>query len=266
MKTRRALTALCALLLLFAAFPARTFAYNYANIDVPPAITVVTYDAPEDLELQAEVQKNGESILADPTVVRRAWETRFQLYREEIFRAKSFRGNDKDFAGTVLLCRSGGEEHRIPIPQECLTPGGNRDVMTLECGSWTLRAGVPDWRAPASVAERVALILAARALCPLLMRYRKLRSWLSFLGVSLLTQIPLNIGLKNAMVVDGFAMQSKVFLGSMLVILALILSLETVLMTFLVKEYDRDRTTSCVVGVNVLGIFAMIAALILLPA
>lgn len=265
MKTRRFLIALYAFLLL-AALPERALAiYNYANIVSPPAITVVTYRFPEDLEIQVEVEKKGESRLADTARTRRVWELNFQVHREEVFRTNSFRGNDRDFAGAVLLCRSGGEEHRVPIPQEYLTTGGSRDVMTLDCESWTLSAGVPGWRGPVIVVERVALILMVRALFFLLMKYRTLRSWLSFLGVSLLTQIPLNLVLKNTVSVDDFAMRSKVFLGVLLVVSVVIMVIETMLMAVLVKEHDRDHTTIYVVGGNVLGVLALVAALLLLP-
>ena len=141
MKTRRFLIALYAVLLLLAVFPGEAFASG-ASTYHPPAITVVTYNAPEDLEIQVLVIKNGEMFPVQTERTRRAWELSFRLYREGIFRSNTFWGNDKDFAGAVLLCRSGGEEHRIPIPQEFLTPGGNKDVMTLDCRSWTLSPGL----------------------------------------------------------------------------------------------------------------------------
>lgn len=146
-----------------------------------------------------------------------------------------------------------------------LTAGGSQDVMTLDCGDWTLHAGVPDWRGAAIIAQRLGLILTARALLFLLMKYRTLRSWLSFLGVSLLTQLPLNLVLKSYVSVDDFALHSKVFIGSLLVVSVVILVIETMLMALLVKEHSRDRTTSYVIGANVLGVIVLIAAMLLLP-
>ncbi|MBE7003836.1 MAG: hypothetical protein E7425_06075 [Ruminococcaceae bacterium] len=266
MKTRRFFVALYAFLMLFAIFPAQVFAaYNHINIDQPAAITVVTYNAPEDLEIRAEVQKDGEGLLMSMAYSRRIWEVSYRLYREDVFHTKTFRGNDKDFAGTVLLCRSGGVEQRIPIPQEYLTPGGKQDVMTLDCESWTLRTGVPDWRGPVSVAERLVLIVLVKALLFLLMKYRGLRSWLGFLGTNLATQIPLNVSMKNMMEVGDTAMHSKVFLGSLFVGLVLVLVIETMLMAIAVKEHNRDYTTIYVVGANVLGLITLIAALAWLP-
>ena len=78
MKTRRFLIALYAVLLLLAIFPAEAFAYG-ASTYHPPAITVVTYNAPSDLEIQIEVQKNGERFPVQTECTRRAWELSFQL-------------------------------------------------------------------------------------------------------------------------------------------------------------------------------------------
>lgn len=266
MKATRFESVLFAFLLLVAAFPARTFAsFRHAGIASRPAIIVVAYGAPEELEIQVEISKSEETILVSAARATRVWELDFRLYREDVFRTTAFRGNDKDFAGTVLLCRSGGEERRVPIPQDCLTPGGRQDVMTLDCENWSLSAGVPDWRGAAVVAQRLGLILAARALFFLLMKYKTARSWLSFLGVSLLTQFPLNLILKNQMAADDFVLHSKVFVGALFVVSVVILLVEAMLMALLVNEHDRDHTTAYVVGANVLGGMALVAALLLLP-
>ena len=259
MKTKRFLIALYAFLLLFAIFPAEAFAYG-ASTYHPPAITVVTYNAPDDLEIQIEVQKNGERFPVQTECTRRAWELSFQLYREGIFRSNTFWGNEKDFAGAVLICQTGGEEHRVPIPQEFLTPGGNRDIMTLDCHSWTLRSGLPAWRGPVTLAVRLLLILAVKALLFLAMNYKQLRSWLSFLGVNLLTQLPVNLSLYNMMWVDDMNLYSAIFVGLLLALLA-----EILLLVILVQENSKNRTATYATSANLLGVCAFLAALTWLP-
>ena len=165
----------------------------------------------------------------------------------------------------MLLCRSGGEEHRVPISQKCLTPGGKRDVMTLDCGSWTLSPGLPAWRWPLNVAVRVLLVLAAKALLFLLMQYRELRSWLSFLGVNLATQIPLSLSQRNRIWVDAATFNSSVFLGALFMGMAAILMVEILLMAVLVQEHSKNRTAVYTTVANFLGVTAFILALTLLP-
>lgn len=259
MRTRRFLMALYAVLLLLAAFPATAYASG-ASTYHPPAITVVSYNAPEDLEIQVEMVKNGERFPVSTVREQRAWELSFRLYREGIFRSNTFWGNEKDFAGSVLLCQSGGEERRVPIPQEYLTPGGNKDVMTLDCESWTLRPGLPFWRGPASMAERMLLILAVKALLFLLMDYKQLGSWLSFLGVNLATQFFLNYSFYNMMWVDDLNLYSAIFIGLLVVLLA-----EILLLVLLVQENNKNRTAVYATAANLLGVGAFLAALSWLP-
>ncbi len=259
MKTKRFLIALYAMLLLLAIFPVSAYAYG-ASTYHPPAITVVTYNAPADLEIQIEVQKNGESFPVSTVRSRRAWELTFRLYREGIYRANTFWGNEKDFAGAVVVCRSGGEEHRVPIPQEFLTPGGNKDIMTLDCRSWTLSRGLPVWRGPVTLAVRLLLILAVKALLFLLMNYRRRRSWLCFLGVNLATQLPLNWMLYNMLWVDDMNLYSAIFVGLLLALLA-----EILLLVILVQENSKNRTSVYATAANLLGVGAFLAALTWLP-
>ncbi len=264
MKAKRFLVSLYAVLLLLAAFPAEAFASGAGGYRFP-TITVLAYHAPADLEIRVEVQKNGESVPETTQRSRRAWELSFRLYREDVFRANSFKGNDRDFAGSVLLCRSGGEERRIPIPQSCLTDGGSRDVMTLDCQSWTLSPGLPAWRGPLILGMRVLMVILVQALLFLVMGYREWRSWLCLVGVNLATQIPLNLLLNRRIWVNDTNWHSAVFMGVLLGLLLLVLAAETMVMALVVKEQDRDRTGSFVIYANAASVVALVAALIWLP-
>ena len=259
MKTKRFLIALYAVLLLLAVFPAEAFASGSSTYH-PPAITIVTYNAPKDLEIQIEVVKNGESFPVQTERTQRAWETQFRLYREGIFRANTFWGNDKDFAGAVVICVTGGEEHRIPIPQEYLTPGGNKDVMTLDCGSWTLKSGLPAWRGPVTTAVRLLLILAVKALLFLLMNYKQRRSWICFFLVNLLVQGWLNLSLYNMLVVDDMNLYSALFVGMLLALLA-----EIILLVVFVDENSKNRTAVYATAANLAGVVVFLMALTWLP-
>ena len=267
MKTRRFLIALYAVLLLLAAFPVQAHAAFGTGGEAyrVPTITVLAYHAPEDLEIRVEVEKKGERFPADTLRTRRLWEQSFYLYREDVFKGSSFKGNDMDFAGAVLICTAGGEEHRVPISKECLTVGGHQDVMTLDCRSWTLSPGLPAWRAPLMVAIRVLLVLLVNALLFLVMGYREGRSWLCMLGVTLATQIPMNLILNHWLWVNETNWNSIIFVGLMFMCWLAIVFAVTMLLALLVQEHDRNRT-GIFVGIGTpLGIATLVSALIWLP-
>ena len=252
------------LLLLFSSLPAQASVVT-STLRQNPAISIAVHNYPEDLEVSVELGSEWENQIVDAQRSVRIWEMCFRLFREDISKRSTFRGNDSDFAGAVLLCRSGGEEHRVPIPQEYLTVGGKRDVMTLDCESWTLSAGLPDWRGPASVAERVAIIIFAKALVFLVMGYRKLRSWLSFLVVNLATQITMSMGVYNMLVVDSDTLRSKTFVGVMIARIVVLFLAEIIPLVFLVNEHDKDHLATFVAASYILGCVIFLATLAFLP-
>lgn len=263
-KKRRFVIAVFALLLLFSSLPARASVVT-STMRVAPAISIVAHNYPEDLEVRVELGSEWDNLVVDTERSVRVWEMCFRLFREDISKKSTFRGNDSDFAGAVLLCRSGGEEHRVPIPRECLTVGGKKDVMTLDCESWTLSAGLPDWRGPASVAERAAIVIAAKALVFLVMGYRKLRSWLSFLAVNLATQITMSMGVYNMLVVNSDTLRSKTFIGLMIARMVVLILAEIIPMVFLVNEHDKDHTATFIAISYILGCVIFLATLAFFP-
>jgi hypothetical protein len=142
MKTKRFLIALYAAVLLLALFPARAEALGRGTYH-PPALTIVAFGAPGDLELQVEMEYNGERFPVTMEKETRLWETQYRLFREGSFRKTAWFGSDKDFAGAVLLLHSGGEERRIPIGPELLTPGSREEYMTLYARGGKLASGLP---------------------------------------------------------------------------------------------------------------------------
>jgi hypothetical protein len=259
MKTKRFLISLYAVLLLLAIFPTEAFASGSTAYH-PPAITVVSYNAPDDMKILLQMTYRGETFPVTMIRETRAWETSFRVYREGIYRVRAFWGNEKDFAGSKLICRTGGKEYVVPIPQSFLTPGGNQDRMTLDCETWELRSGMPAWRGPLTVAGRVLFVLAVKGLLFLLMGYTQLRSWLCFLGVNLATQLPLNMSLYNMLTVDNLYLYSAIAVASLVILLV-----EILLLVILVQENNENRTSVYATVSNIAGLAAFVSAISLLP-
>ena len=111
-----------------------------------------------------------------------------------------------------------------------------------------------------TLAVRLLLILAVKALLFLAMNYKQPRSWLCFLGVNLATQLPVNLSLYNMMWVDDMNLYSAIFVGLLLALLA-----EILLLVILVQENNKNRTAVYATAANLLGVGVFIAALSLLP-
>ena len=107
--------------------------------------------------------------------------------------------------------------------------------------------------------------LAVKALLFLVMGYREGRSWLSMLGVTLATQIPMNLILNHWLWVNETNWNSIIFVGLMFMCWLAIVFAETMLLALLVQEHDRNRT-GIFVGIGTpLSIATLVSALIWLP-
>lgn len=257
MKTKRYFLALYVVLLFLGIFPVRAEALG--SVYHPPALTIVVYGAPRDLELQVEMEYDGERFPVTLERDDRLWETQFRLYREGAYRMKAWFGSEKDFDGAVLLVHSGGQERRIPIEREILTPGSREDYLTFYARRDALRGGLPFWRGPLNFLVRMLLLLGVKALIFFWMDYRLPRSWLSFLGVELVVQGVLNWIIAGWINVDMGNAYPLLFLGLLLAFLV-----EMIGMMVLVNERTKSKTASFAAGTSLLGsamIFGMLSYL-----
>lgn len=259
MKNKRFLIALYAVMLLLAIFPVRAEALARGTYH-PPALTIVAYGAPADLELQVEMEYKGERFPVTLEKDTRLWETQYRLFREGSFRKTAWFGSDKDFKDAVLLIHSGGEERRIPISQELLTPGSQEEYMTLYARSGSLKGGLPVWREPAMFCLRMLLLLAVKGLIFFLMDYRLRRSWLMLLAVELPVQGLLNWIISGWINVDLENAMPLFVLGLLLAFLA-----ELVALMLLVNERTRNKTVSYATTANLLGSLMYFGMLSYLP-
>lgn len=259
MKTKRFFIALYAVLLLLTVFPVRAEAMGRGTYH-PPALTIVAFGAPADLELQVEMEYDGERFPVTMQRENRLWESQFRLFREGSFRKTAWFGSDKDFAGAVLLLHSGGEERRIPIPQELLTPGSREEYMTLSVGGGKLSAGLPGWRKPALFCLRLLLLFAVKGLLFFLMDYRHRDSWLKLLAVELPVQ-----GLLNGIISGWINVDLENAMPLFVLVLLLAFLAELVALMLLINESSRNKTMSYAATANFIGSVMYFGMLSFLP-
>lgn len=191
-----ALFVLLALTLLsLALFPARAS----ANSAEPPAILVVVLNAPEDMELFAQV--NGELIPMQ--LSSSAWERYYKLHHYD------FPGLPGDVMPAALVAVSGGETKSVPMPALADT---YNNVYTLDYASMKLTEGTLPFRAALLTAMRVTLTLVLEGLVFYLFGFRAKRSWVAFFIINLATQGALNLVLSLSAFSSGYAVLALIIL------------------------------------------------------
>ena len=152
-----------------------------------PAVTVITENAPRDLELMIRLQRKDGSVV--PIFLEKktkAWEQQFRLFREAGFSIRNWYGNDYDLEGAELVLRSAEGESVIPLTKELTDQMSMDDVLMLNYKTKTLSLGDPLWRGPLLLALRVLLAVALELLVFRLRGYSERRSYLTVTVTGLL--------------------------------------------------------------------------------
>lgn len=193
-KTRR--VAFILAILLIAAIPVTAEAAS-RGVYYRPAVTFVVHNAPSDMILRVDLQRNGETVPAYLFMENRFWETYYRLYRQTVPEITSWHGNRADFKDAVLVAMTGGKEIQIPLSEETLQKMSMNDYFMLDASDFSLRFGLPLGRAVALFFLRLAVTLAAALLILYLCQYRWLRSWIVVLVINLICQGGLSLFLVN---------------------------------------------------------------------
>ena len=184
MKKKQFLSMLLAMVLLLLAFPVTAL----ANSAEPPGIIIITTNAPEDLTISLEIPLSDSILEQRITKTTKIWEDHYRLY---------YHINDNYIKDAVLRVESSEKSFTCPLPEDFAVRYNT--LMTLDFEAETITMGQPSWRQPVLTAIRIALTLLLEGLLFLIFGYRKLRSWIAFLLINLLTQGALNV------MVNGYA-------------------------------------------------------------
>lgn len=145
-----------------------------------PAMTLITENAPRDLELMIRLQrKDGSEVPIFLEKKAKAWEQQFRLYREAGYNIRSWYGNDYDLRDAELVLRSGGEERVIVMSRELTDQMSMNDVVMLNYKKGTLSLGDPLWRGPLLLTLRLLIAVALELLIFRLFGYDERRTFLS---------------------------------------------------------------------------------------
>ncbi len=214
---------------------------------LPPALTMIVYGAPQDLQIVFHIVKEEGSAMVVLEPERRLWETAYRFRREAAWELTRWYGNAYDLQDTEIEFISGGESRRIPFPTELVSEHDLNDYITLYYNSGKMTRGFAPWRAPLLIGLRVLLLLAVKSLVFWLMGYRLKKSWLRFALINLVI-----LGLQ-AVWTNGWINFNPMNSAFYFMFCFLLVVAEFVALILLVNEQDRNRTARYIVYGNLAG-------------
>ena len=223
-----------------------------------PALTFVTRNAPDDLLLHVDLEREGETVPVYLYREDRLWESYFRLYRQTT-QGIIWYGNRVDFKGAVLVAETGGIETRIPLPEETLQKLTNSDFFMLDTAEYTLRFGLPIGREIPLFLLRLAITVSAAMLVFLFYDFRWLKSYLAALIVNLLCQAGISLFVAN------WINYNPKLLAVHFVVLVGVLTVQIPVFWALLDENESDKRIGYTVLSNVVTGVLNIVFLIYFP-
>jgi hypothetical protein len=162
-----------------------------------PALTFVARNAPSDMILRMDFQRNGEAIPVYLHREDRLWESYFRFYRQTAQDVRPLYGNRADFRDVTLYVITGGQRIQVPLPEDSLEKMTMDDFFMLDTSDYSLRFGLPLGRAVLLFFLRLAITLSAALLVLYLFQYRWRKSWLVVLITNLVCQGGLSLFVSN---------------------------------------------------------------------
>lgn len=232
MKHNSRIMMVLAMVLLFSTLFSTT---AYANSAEPPGFTIIVWNPPKDLSISlgyADEEKTEAIVLYKE---QKAWEAYYRF-----FYGMTTAGYYK-LDGAVLFVHSKEKNFQCALPAETLNTYNN--LLMLDMETETLTIGQSPFRTPLLVGMRIVLTLMIEGGVFFLFGYRKRASWLAFFAINLVTQGALNAMLNEPGLwpVLGF-----VFVFGEILVLAV----ELIAFTCLVKEFGKGRALVYTVAAN----------------
>ena len=154
----------------------------------PPAVTILTVNAPSDLEISIRLHKRDGTVIPSQLQKKtRLWEQQFRLYREAVYGVTNWYGNDYDLQDSEVVLLSGGQERVIPLPRELTDLTDINNVLVLNYRTGEITLGEPFLRTPLLTLMRVAVAVGMECLVFYLYHYAEKRTYLLEILVGIVT-------------------------------------------------------------------------------
>ena len=204
---------------IFALMPITAF----ANADLPPFLTVIVENPPDDLELAVEIppenfnrdQAAPKEFIIRPHVL--AWETHYR------FRVIGYNYDEIALNNVSLVVTTGEKTFRCDIPEEELWNYNGFVTLDTKPGRTALLTAL-----------RISVTLLMEGLLFYIWGMRKAKSWLIFLATNLITQGWLNIYVAGPKHNQYFVMAVALFE-------ILFFIVEGIVFYILIKEFSEKK-------------------------
>lgn len=226
---------ICACVLFLMLVPAAS-----ANSAEPPRLVVIVNSPPADLTLSLRFEDGGMQEAVELYRNQTAWEAQYSFSYGMV---SSFRPS---LENVTLIAVSGGKTFECPLPVSMLDSYDN--VITLDFEKQTVTNGQTFARSFTLVSMRVILTLIIEGLVFLAFGYRQKRSWLAFFIINLITQGALNIAL-------NLSISGSYYMLALIVYEFLVLIIELIAFTLIIKEHGKGRTVGYVFLSNLCSLF-----------
>lgn len=194
-QTRRRAAFLIVFLLMLT-IPVHAEAYS-RGVYYRPAVTFVASNAPSDLMLRIDFERNGEVITEYLYKETRFWESWYRFYRQTAQGIHIWYGNRADFKNAMLVAETGGREIQIPLPEDIRVQLTMNDFFMLDATDYSIHFGLSRGRAILLFFLRLVITLSISLAVLYFFRYRRLRSWRVVLITNLICQGGLSLMLVN---------------------------------------------------------------------
>lgn len=193
----------------------------YANSAEPPAIVILSVNAPADTELVV-TYSNGRTHTVEKSL--RLWEKVWFLY---------------DSGGVIrgLTVRSSEKSFDIILPEE-KGNGSFKSVYTLDFEAETLTENVSPLRTPLYMLFRIVFTLIIECGFYYLVGYREKRSYIMFITVNIITQMFVNFVINGGSLDIFGSYKSLIYIGMEL----LVFIFEMIALPITVKEKKAGLT------------------------
>lgn len=191
---------------------------GFANSAEPPTLTIIVPFAPEGLKLELSKEADVDRARVEDKLIENAY----------IFYLRAF-----DIKSTLYLTVEHGDE-LFNLQIKGLEQRYN-SVYTLDLDKRTLTPGKQPLRSVILISLRMSLTLLTEGLIFWLFAFRQKTSWQVFLWVNLITQGLLNLWINTMPIQIGYGILMVAFAE------ILILLVETVIFTLVLKEHTKLR-------------------------
>lgn len=205
----------------------------YSNSAMPPSIVIIVTNPPKDLEVNLWLN----NTCFEQRITKYAFENHYAFYHVDFIASNDY----------VLKVKSGSNNFEVPFEEPI---NSYENIYTLDLHNRKIIKGELLLRSIILVSLRIIFTLLIEAGVFFIFGFRNKKSWITFLIVNLVTQGGLNIYLDKLTIINGYYIIFALIYSEILILL-----LEAISFTVVVKEHGWVRRFTYAIVANIISLF-----------